>query len=101
MAEYLEEVSVESVSRRPVDDHIGDGENLQQEPRPLVLVSGDPEQALRVYAHDLGTGVVGGPNPHGAGILIGRCGKHLRKTNGSKCWRVATSHLNGSQSLRQ
>ena len=39
VGEELEEIVVESLSPRPVDDHIGDGEHLEKEPHALVLVA--------------------------------------------------------------
>ena len=40
---------------------------LQQEPHPLVLIGGCPQQALCVQGQQAEGGVVGGPHPHGTG----------------------------------
>lgn len=39
VGEELEEIVVESLSPRPVDDNIGDGEHLEKEPHAFVLVA--------------------------------------------------------------
>lgn len=77
VAQELEEVVVEAVGVRAVDDEVGDGQHLEQEAGPLALFGAVAQQALRVHHHHLADGVQGGPHAHRAGLLRGGRLEHL------------------------
>ena len=61
----------------PVDDDIGDGQHLQQQPSPSVIVIGQTEQSLRVDGDHLALPIVRTPDANRTTVLGGRSAEHL------------------------
>ena len=77
VAQELEEVVVEAIGVRAVDDEVRDGEDLEQETGPLALLGAVAQQALRVDHDHFVNGVERRPHADRAGLLRGGGLEHL------------------------